>query len=76
MLNARIAIRRKEQFRDEEAALLVQLNQLEGVSLQTLQLFNLYDIFQATPEELHLLESRIARDAIIDDVVPSSELDG
>ncbi|WP_229770041.1 phosphoribosylformylglycinamidine synthase subunit PurQ [Mobiluncus porci] len=68
-MDARLAIRRKPQFRDAEKALLTTLNHLEGVSLESVDILHLYDVFEAHADDLAALTEKVVQDRRVDDFV-------
>ncbi|MDY3126746.1 MAG: phosphoribosylformylglycinamidine synthase [Corynebacterium sp.] len=72
--DARLAVRRKPQFRNEEIALRDTLNNLEGVSVNDVTLVNIYDVFGATEEDLAALKASVVADERVDDLLTDSEL--
>ena len=73
-MDARLAVRRKPQFRDEERALLATLNNLSGVQLDAVQIINLYDVFSATDADIEALSASIVRDDRVDTQLSTDEL--
>ena len=73
-MDARLAVRRKPQFRDEERALLATLNNLSGVQLDSVQILNLYDVFSASESDIESLSASIVCDDRVDDRITSEEL--
>ena len=72
-MDARLAVRRLPNFRDEERALLRSLNNLEGVELTDAQIINVYDVFDATDEDIAALTSSIVSDAKVDALLGTDE---
>ncbi|MFP7665091.1 MAG: phosphoribosylformylglycinamidine synthase [Corynebacterium pyruviciproducens] len=75
-MDARFAVRRKPQFRDEERALLSTLNNLAGVHLDSVQIINVYDVFGATEADLQALSSSVVADDRVDDELTEQQLTG
>ena len=73
-MDARFAVRRKPQFRDEERALLSTLNNLAGVHLDSVQIINVYDVFGATDADLQALSSSVVSDDRVDDELTEQQL--
>ena len=73
-MDARLAVRRKAQFRNEESALRETLNNLDGVNLEGVTLINIYDVFGATEDELKALKASVVADERVDDVIGDGEL--
>lgn len=74
-MDARLAVRRKPHFRNEEAALLQTLNNLDQVALEAVTIVNIYDVFGATEEDLSSLKASVVADERVDDVLEPAELD-
>lgn len=73
-MDARLAVRRKAQFRNEESALRETLNNLDGVNLEGVTLINIYDVFGATEDELKALKASVVADERVDEVIGDGEL--
>ena len=73
-MDARLAVRRKPQFRDEERALLATLNNLSGVQLDAVQIINLYDVFSATEADIAALSTSIVCDDRVDTQLSTEDL--
>lgn len=73
-MDARFAVRRKPQFRDEERALLSTLNNLARVHLDSVQIINVYDVFGATDADLEALSSSVVSDDRVDDELTEQQL--
>ncbi|MCQ9343666.1 phosphoribosylformylglycinamidine synthase [Corynebacterium kozikiae] len=73
-MDARLAVRRKPQFRNEESALRETLNNLGGVSLEGLKIVNIYDVFSATEQDLAALKASVVAEERIDSVLTEQEL--
>ncbi|CAB0736794.1 phosphoribosylformylglycinamidine synthase [Corynebacterium diphtheriae] len=74
-MDARLAIRRSPNFRDEERALLRSLNNLEGAPLTDVQIINIYDVFDATEADITALTNSVVSDPKVDTVLTTAELD-
>ena len=73
-MDARLAIRRKTTFREEEQALVETLNRLDQVKLEAVELVHLYDVFSASPADLDSLQTAVLRDRRVDDLVTEHDL--
>lgn len=73
-MDARLAIRRKPQFRDAEHALLTTLNNLDNVSLESVDILHIYDVFGASPDDIKALAEAVVCDERVDDLVTEPQL--
>lgn len=73
-MDARLAIRRKPQFRNEESALRETLNNLDGVAIEGVTIINIYDVFGATEADVAALRASIVADERVDDIISDDEL--
>ena len=71
MNNRRIFVEKKEQFRVEAASLLAEFNENLSLSLGSLRLLNVYDLFGFSDD---LLEK--SRYSVFGEVVPASSTSG
>ena len=63
-MDARLAVRRKPEFRNEEATLLSSIGQDGEVAI-----YYLYDAFDATEEDLVALRESVVADSRVDELV-------
>ncbi|WP_257181073.1 phosphoribosylformylglycinamidine synthase [Corynebacterium cystitidis] len=75
-MDARLAVRRTPDFRNEEAATLAALNNLEGVALDSVAVVNLYDVFGATQADLDALRRSVVADERVDEILSPAQLEG
>lgn len=74
-VDARLAVRRKPLFRNEEEALRTTLNNLDAVALDSVTVINVYDVFGAAPADIDALLASVVADERVDDVLGVEELE-
>ncbi|MCI7551972.1 MAG: phosphoribosylformylglycinamidine synthase [Actinomycetaceae bacterium] len=70
-MDARLVVRRKPEFRSEEASLLDELNALDGVDLASVELYFCYEAFNASEDDISSLAGSIVCDARVDSLITS-----
>lgn len=73
-MDARLAVRRKPQFRNEESALRETLNNLDGVALEGVTIINVYDVFGATQADIEALKASVVADDRVDEILSTDDL--
>ena len=76
MQNRRIFVEKKEQFRVEAASLLAEFNENLSLSLKSLRLLNVYDLFGFTDELLEKSRYSVFGEVVTDTVTDSLPLEG
>ncbi|MGL6167033.1 MAG: phosphoribosylformylglycinamidine synthase [Fusobacteriaceae bacterium] len=76
-MNKRVFVKKKNGFLVESISLLKELKEnLQENSLEKVEIYNTYDIFNCNSEELELLKTKILSEAVADEVFLEINLDG
>ena len=68
-MNYRVYVNKKERFTVEATSLCSELkNNLNLNGLVSVDCFNVYDIFNADEEDLHLLKTKVLSETVTDEV--------
>ncbi|MBR5072009.1 MAG: phosphoribosylformylglycinamidine synthase [Bacteroidales bacterium] len=76
MTNKRIFVEKREQFRVEASSLLAEFNENLSLSLKSLRLINVYDLFGFSDELLEQCRYSVFGEVVTDTVSDSCPLDG
>lgn len=76
-MNKRVFVKKKDGFQVESLGLKSELlENLKEDKINKIDLYNVYDIFNCTEEDLNLLKNKVLSEPVTDDVYEEVELDG
>ena len=76
-MNKRVFVKKKDGFQVESLGLKSELlENLKEDRISKIDLYNVYDIFNCTEEDLNLLKNKVLSEPVTDDVYEEVDLDG
>lgn len=76
-MNKRVFVKKKDGFQVESLGIKNELlENLKESGIESIDLYNVYDIFNCTEEDLHLLKNKVLSEPVTDDVYEEIELEG
>ena len=76
-MNKRVFVKKKEGFQVESLGVKNELlENLKESNIDKIDLYNVYDIFNCTEEDLELLKNKVLSEPVTDDVYEEVQLDG